>query len=50
MKEIPDYVLRALKDLKMAIERDHFNLNRDDHDAIDVQLQALKDFIYQRYA
>ena len=46
---IPDYILRALKELEMQVRRDDYNLTRDDHDAINVQIQLLRDFISNRY-
>lgn len=44
-----DYIDRALKDLQEAVCRDGFHLTRDDHDAILVKVQELRDFIEGRY-
>jgi len=50
MKEdIPEYVERALRELKLAVQRDSFNLTRDDHDAVCAQVDLLEDFIRGRY-
>ena len=34
MKQIPEYIIRALHELRYAVQRDSYNLTRDDHDAI----------------
>lgn len=44
-----DTIVKAISNLKTEIEKDTFNLTRDDHDAIITQLNSLKDFIAQRY-
>lgn len=44
-----DYIDRVLKDLREAVCRDGYNLTRDDHDAILVKVQDLREFIEGRY-
>jgi len=46
---IPDYIRRALKELRLEVRRDSWNLTRDDHDAIDIRIDQLEQFILQRY-
>ena len=49
-KQIPDYINYALRDMKSAVQRDSYNLTRDDHDAILHQIDILEQFIKERYA
>lgn len=46
---IPDYIIRSIDKLRSDICRDTYNLARDDHDAILVQLENLKNFIQEKY-
>lgn len=47
--QLPENVIRTLKDLEYEVCRDSYNLTRDDHDAILVKIQQLKGFIEERY-
>ena len=46
---MPDYIDYALKELEKAVNRDNFNLSRDDHDAISTRIDQLRTFIKDRY-
>lgn len=46
---IPEYVVRSLRDLEYSIERDSFNLTRLDQDAILLQISNLREFIQAKY-
>ncbi len=50
MDNFPSYIAYALKQLKMAVNRDNSNLTRDDHDAIEIKIDQLEQFIRMRYA
>lgn len=44
-----DNILKDFKTLEEDICRDTYNLTRDDHDSILVQINKLKDFIEEKY-
>lgn len=44
-----DNVLKAIYELQVEVEKDTFNLTRNDHDAILAQINSLKDFIKNIY-
>ena len=47
--QLPENVTRTLKDLEYEVCRDSYNLTRDDHDAILMKIQQLKNFIEEKY-
>ena len=47
--ELSDSIKRILKDLKQEILRDSWNLTRDDHDAIEIRIDQLEQFIRDKY-
>lgn len=47
---IPENIKRLLKELKIEVKRDSWNLARDDHDAIEIRIDQLEQFIAKVYA
>lgn len=47
--QLPENVIRTLKDLEYEVCRDSYNLTRNDHDAICLKISQLKEFIQRRY-
>ena len=47
--KLSDSIKRILKDLKQEILRDSWNLTRDDHDAIEIRIDQLEQFIKDKY-
>lgn len=43
-------VIRMLADLRREVVRDSWSLTRDDHDAIELKINELEQFIRDRYA
>ena len=48
-KYMSDNILKDFKVLEEDVCRDIYNLTRDDHDSILVQINKLKDFIEEKY-
>ena len=46
---MPENIVKAFNNLKDEVERDTFNLTQDDHSAILVKMNELKDFIMKTY-
>ena len=46
---MPDSQRRLIKQLKDAVQSDNFNLARTDHDAIELRIDQLEQFIADRY-
>lgn len=46
---IPPNITRIINELQREINRDSFNLTRLDHDAIEIQINNLINFIKDRY-
>ena len=43
------YIQTALEELEREVRRDNYNLSQEDHDAIRMKIQELKNFIEDRY-
>ena len=46
---MPKQITKIIESLQNEVEKDSFNLTRDDHDAISVKINELKDFISNVY-